>query len=122
MGIPQWRVCEPRIGHGPEPRVESRVKEKLQGKVWAMLIACTLSDGCRQATSGTDPPYRNAPDVYTKARPFAGKPTKSAVTIIKSRRERVLRSKAVVGADDHAIDPGAKCTQRSSSLSSVPST
>ena len=70
-----------------------------------MLITRSLSDGCRQATSGTDPPYRNAPDVYTKARPFARKPTKSAVTILKGGRERVLWSKAVVGADNDAIDP-----------------
>jgi hypothetical protein len=70
-----------------------------------MLITSALSDGSRQATSGTDPPYRNAPDVYTKARPFARKPTKSAITLIKSRREGVLWSKAVVGADDHAVDP-----------------
>jgi hypothetical protein len=77
----------------------------LQGKIRAMLITRALSDGRRQATSGTDPPYRNAPDVYTKACPFARKPTKGAITIIKSRRERVLGSKAVVGADDNAIDP-----------------
>jgi len=69
-----------------------------------MLITRALSDGRCQATSGTDPSYRNAPDVYTKARPFARKPTKSAITIIKSGWEGVLGSKAVVGADDHAID------------------
>ena len=64
-----------------------------------------LSNRCREASSGTDPAYRNAPDVYAKASSLAGKPTKGAIAVIESRRERVLRRKAVVGADDHAINP-----------------
>jgi hypothetical protein len=70
-----------------------------------MLVTRALSDGRGQASPGTDPPHSNAPDVYPQARPFADKPTQGAVTIIKSRRERVLWRKAVIRADDDAIDP-----------------
>jgi hypothetical protein len=105
VGIPERGICEPGIGNCPEPRVESGVKEKLQGQIRAVLVASALSNRCREASSGTDPAYRNAPDVYAKASSLAGKPTKGAIAVIESRRERVLRRKAVVGADDHAIDP-----------------